>query len=123
MNANANAGFDLQQLAALFAYLEPALASHLANGATFGVRAWCAIDGAKAHGRAGRAIAMKTLMIGRIPVDGYRTAHKSVVSLPEGRCRREADMPRSRRMLTLFFAAVDYPIVKRRATFGASRWR
>jgi len=54
MNANANAGFDLQQLAALFAYLEPALASHLANGATFGVRAWCAIDGAKAHGRAGR---------------------------------------------------------------------
>jgi len=29
MNANANAGFDLQQLAALFAYLEPALASHL----------------------------------------------------------------------------------------------
>src|SRR5207249_5882277 len=67
------------------------------------------------------AIAVKTLMIGRIPVDGYRTAHKSVVSLPEGRCRREADMPRSRRMLTLFFAAVGYPIVKRHATFAVSK--
>jgi hypothetical protein len=39
MGANANAGFDLQQLAALFACIEPALAGYLAEGATIGVRA------------------------------------------------------------------------------------
>jgi hypothetical protein len=51
MGANANARFDLQQLAALFAYIEPALAGHLADCPTFGVRTRRAIDRAKAHCR------------------------------------------------------------------------
>jgi len=54
MGANANGGFQLQQLAALLAYIEAALAGHLADSATFGVRAWRAIDRAEAHARAGR---------------------------------------------------------------------
>jgi len=51
MSANANARFDLQQLAALVAYIEPALAGHLADGPTSGVRTRRAIDRAEAHGR------------------------------------------------------------------------
>jgi hypothetical protein len=54
MGANANASFDFQQLTALFACIQPAFADHLADGATFGVRAWRAIDWAETHGAARR---------------------------------------------------------------------
>jgi hypothetical protein len=50
MDTNPNARFDLHQLAALFAHVEPALAGHLADCATFGVRTRRAIDRAEAHG-------------------------------------------------------------------------
>jgi hypothetical protein len=51
MGANANARFELQQLAASFAYIESALAGHPADSPTFGVRTRRAIDRAEAHGR------------------------------------------------------------------------
>jgi hypothetical protein len=51
MAANPNAHFDLQQLAALLAHVEPAVAGHLADCATFGVCTRRAIDRAEAHGR------------------------------------------------------------------------